>query len=75
MSTQTDNRPTAPLAATLERFFTTTLKRFFTTKTLCDVDGAMSYFAADLANYSDATLGWDFGGFQALRNAQATRRR
>ncbi|MBV9445113.1 MAG: hypothetical protein JO345_04345 [Streptosporangiaceae bacterium] len=60
MSTQTDNRPTAPLAATLERFFTT--------KTSCDVDATMSYFAPDLATYSDATLGWDFDSFPALRN-------
>lgn len=38
---------TAPLSATLERFFTT--------KTACDVDGTMSYFAPDLATYTDAT--------------------
>jgi hypothetical protein len=60
MITQTGDRPTAPLAATLERFFKT--------KTSCDVDGTMSYFAPDLATYTDATLGWDSDSFQALRN-------
>ena len=28
----------------------------------------MSYFAPDLVTYTDATLGWDFDSFQALRN-------
>jgi ketosteroid isomerase-like protein len=60
MSTQTDSRPMAPLAATLERFFAT--------KTSCDVDATMSYFAPDLVTYTDATLGWNFDSFQALRN-------
>jgi ketosteroid isomerase-like protein len=60
VSTQTDARPIAPLAATLERFFAT--------KTSADVDGTMSYFAPDLVTYTDATLGWDFGSFQALRD-------
>lgn len=60
MTTRTDDRPTAPLAAILERFFTM--------KTSCDVDGTMSYFAPDLATYTDATLGWDCNSFQALRN-------
>jgi hypothetical protein len=45
MTTQTGDRPTAPLAAALERFFKT--------KTSCDVDGTMSYFAPDLATYTD----------------------
>jgi len=60
MSTQTDDRPIAPLATTLERFFAT--------KTSADVDGTMSYFAPDLVTYTDATLGWDFDSFRALRN-------
>jgi ketosteroid isomerase-like protein len=60
VTTQTDDRPAAPLAATLERFFAT--------KTSCDVDGTMSYFAPGLITYTDATLGWDFGSFQALRD-------
>jgi hypothetical protein len=60
MSTQTDARPIAPLAAPLERFFAT--------KTSADVDGTMSYFAPGLVTYTDATLGWDFGSLQALRN-------
>jgi len=45
MSTQTDDRPIAPLATTLERFFAT--------KTSADVDGTMSYFAPDLVTYTD----------------------
>ncbi|HLM87697.1 MAG TPA: hypothetical protein VK284_01525 [Streptosporangiaceae bacterium] len=40
----------------------------FTTKTSCDVEGTMSYFAPDLVTYTDATLGWDFDSFRALRN-------
>jgi hypothetical protein len=60
MTTQTDDRLRALLAATLERFFTT--------KTSCDVEGAMSYFAPDLVTYTDATLGWAFDSFQELRN-------
>ena len=60
MSTQTGKRPNAPLAATLERFFEI--------KTSCDVDGTMSYFAPDLATYTDATLGWNLDSFQALRD-------
>jgi hypothetical protein len=60
MNTQTNARPTAPLAATIERFFET--------KTSCDIDGTMAYFAPDLATYTDATLGWDFDSFQKLRD-------
>lgn len=60
MTTQTDDRSLAPVAPALERFFAT--------KSSCDVDGTMPYFAPDLANHTDATLGLDFGSFQALRN-------
>jgi ketosteroid isomerase-like protein len=60
MTTQTGDRLRAPLAATLQRFFTT--------KTSCDVEGATSYFAPDLVTHTDATLGWDFDSFQELRN-------
>ena len=63
MNIQTNDRPSTPLAATLERFFET--------KTSRDVDGTMSYFAPDLATYTDATLGWDLNGFEALRNVFA----
>jgi ketosteroid isomerase-like protein len=59
MSIQTDDRRTAPLAVTLEHLFET--------KTSCDVEGTMSYFAPDLATYTDATLGWAFDSFEALR--------
>lgn len=44
------------------------LARFFETKTAGDIDGTMSYFAPDLATYTDATLGWDLDSFQALRD-------
>lgn len=60
MSTQTDDRPTTPLAPILEHFFET--------KTSCDVDGTMSYFASDLSTYTDATLGWHLDSFQALQD-------
>ncbi len=49
----------APLAATLEQFFAT--------KTSCDVDGTMAYFSPQLITYIDATLGWEFPSFDALR--------
>jgi hypothetical protein len=60
MLTQTNDRETGPLGAILERFFQT--------KTSRDVDGTMSYFAPDLATYTDATLGWNLDGFDALRS-------
>ena len=49
----------SPLAATIETFFGT--------KTSCDVDGTMAYFSLDLATYIDATLGWDFDSYDALK--------
>jgi hypothetical protein len=63
MTTQTAARPAPPLAPTLERFFET--------KTSGDVDGTMSYFSPHLVTYSDATLGWEFDGFQALQGVFA----
>jgi hypothetical protein len=42
------------------------LHTFFETKTACDVEGTMSYFAPDMASYIDATLGWDFDSHEAL---------
>jgi len=63
VSTHTDARPTAPLAATLERFFAT--------KTSCDIDGTMAFFSPDLVTYTDATLGWDLDSFDALRGVFA----
>jgi ketosteroid isomerase-like protein len=44
-----------------------TLDTFFATKTACDLDGTMSYFAPDMASYIDATLGWDFDSHEALK--------
>jgi hypothetical protein len=43
------------------------LDRFFETKTACDLEGTMSYFAPDMASYIDATLGWDFDSYEALQ--------
>ena len=43
------------------------LTTFFETKTSCDVDGTMSYFAPDMATYTDATLGWDLDSYEALK--------
>jgi ketosteroid isomerase-like protein len=42
-------------------------EKFFETKTAGDVDGTMAYFAPDMAGYIDATLGWDFDGYAALK--------
>ncbi len=41
---------------------------FFDTKTSCDVDGTMIYFAPDALTYIDATLGWVFDSHGALRS-------
>ena len=51
--------PTSPLTATLEKYFET--------KTGADVEGTMGYFSPNLATYSDATLGWDFTSYEALK--------
>lgn len=48
----------SPLAETMEDFFRI--------KTSCDVAGTMSFFSPDLLTYTDATLGWDIGTFEAL---------
>jgi hypothetical protein len=59
MAPQTDTAPASPLPALLDAFFAT--------KTACHVDGTMSYFAPDMASYIDATLGWDFDSYAALK--------
>ena len=43
------------------------LERFFETKTACDVDGTMAYFAPEMAADIDATLGRDFDSYEALQ--------
>jgi len=43
------------------------LDAFFATKTACDIEGTMSFFAPDMASYIDATLGWDFDSYEALK--------
>ena len=50
---------------------TANLETFFETKTACDVEGTMSYFSPDLASYIDATLGWDFDSYEALKGVFA----
>lgn len=52
---------TAPLGTTFETFFET--------KTAGDVEGTMAFFSPDLASYIDATLGWDFDSYEALKSA------
>ena len=59
MTAHADAAPTSPLADVLESFFET--------KTACDVEGTMAYFSPDLASYIDATLGWDFDSYDALK--------
>jgi ketosteroid isomerase-like protein len=59
MATQTDTAPASRLDAVLGKFFET--------KTAGDVNGTMAYFAPDMAAYIDATLGWDFDSYGALK--------
>jgi ketosteroid isomerase-like protein len=59
MAIHSDTATASPLHAVLEKFFET--------KTACDVNGTMAYFAPDMAAYIDATLGWDFDSFGALK--------
>jgi ketosteroid isomerase-like protein len=59
MGVRNEAAPTAPLHAVFEEFFKT--------KTACDVDGTMGYFAPDMAAYIDATLGWVFDSHGALK--------
>src|SRR5918998_2710339 len=42
---------------------------FFETKTAADVEGTMSYFSPNLVTYNDATLGWEFPSYEALKAA------
>jgi hypothetical protein len=56
---QADKASAAQLRAVLEDFFET--------KTACDVEGTMAFFSPDMAGYLDATLGWDFGSYAALK--------
>ena len=57
------------ITTTSESRLATRLSEFFRTKTAADVDGTMAYFAPDMATYIDATLGWDFDSFAALKAA------
>jgi hypothetical protein len=59
MTTHIQAAPASPLAGVLTTFFET--------KTARDVEGTMSYFAPDMASYIDATLGWDFDSYEALK--------
>jgi ketosteroid isomerase-like protein len=59
MTTHTETTRDAQLTAVLERFFEA--------KTAGDVEGTMGYFAPEMACYMDATLGWDFDSYAALK--------
>lgn len=50
--------PHSPLVETFERFFDV--------KSSADVEGTMAFFSRELVTYTDATLGWDLGGYEAL---------
>jgi hypothetical protein len=60
MTVHTQAAPASPLAGVLNAFYET--------KTACDLEGTMSYFAPDMASYIDATLGWDFASYEALKS-------
>jgi hypothetical protein len=60
MALQADTAPASTLPALLDAFFET--------KTACDLDGTMSYFAPGMACYIDATLGWNFDSYPALKS-------
>jgi hypothetical protein len=45
---------------------------FFTAKSRHDVTGTMSHFSPHLVTYTDATLGWNLGGFDAVKQIFAT---
>jgi hypothetical protein len=64
MTTQTDIQPAARLDGVL--------KSFFETKTACDVEGTMGYFAPAMICYMDATLGWDFAATSSRRERTPT---
>lgn len=53
------------MTASLDAMFET----FFETKTSADVEGTMAFFSPDLVSYIDATLGWDFDSYDALKGA------
>jgi hypothetical protein len=59
-----------PQAATGSRL-AGVLNKFLETKTNCDLEGTMSYFAADMASYIDATLGWDLDSYEPLKGVFA----
>lgn len=50
--------PRAPLTDTFERFYRI--------KSAADVEGTMAFFSPDLVTYTDATLGWNLDGYEAL---------
>ena len=54
-------------AATETASLDTTIETFFQSKTASDVAGNVAFFAPDLVSYIDATLGWQFDGYDALK--------
>ena len=54
-------------AATKTASSDTTIETFFQSKTASEVAGNVAFFAPDLVSYIDATLGWQFDGYDALK--------
>ncbi|MGH8031133.1 MAG: hypothetical protein ACREO8_01920, partial [Luteimonas sp.] len=54
---------TSAASPELVAFFTS----YFTQKSLHNVDRTMAHFSRDLVTYTDATLGWETLGFDAMR--------
>jgi hypothetical protein len=59
MESQTGTVPVYELHALLEEFFAT--------KSARDVGATMKYFSPDMIAYTDATLGWDFDSYAAVK--------
>jgi hypothetical protein len=49
----------------------TELETFFRAKTSCDIGATMAFFSPEMVTYIDATLGWCFDGYDALRGVFA----
>jgi len=45
--------------------------RFFATKSRHDCNATMEFISRDLSVYADATLGWEFNGYDALKEVWA----
>jgi ketosteroid isomerase-like protein len=59
MEPQTGTAPASQLHALLEKYLES--------KTAGDVDATMAYFSPDMITYTDATLGWNFDSYAAVK--------